>query len=75
MRKGWAVAAVLLGAVLTTPVARAQVGNSPNTLKLAKRESSPKARIADMAWLAGRWVGEFMGGKGEEVFAPPQGAR
>ena len=73
MRKGWAVAAVLLGAVLATPAARAQVGNTPNTLKLAKTESSPKARIADMAWLTGRWVGDFMGGKGEEVFAPPQG--
>ncbi len=73
MRSGWAVAAVFLGVVFGAPGARAQVTNTPNTLKLAKTESSPKARIADVAWLAGRWTGDFMGGKGEEVFAPPQG--
>ena len=28
------------------------------------------AGLADVAWLTGRWVGEFMGGRGEEVFAP-----
>ena len=73
MRSGSAVAAAFLGIFLAAPVARGQLANTPNTLKLGKTESSPRARIADVAWLAGRWVGDFMGGRGEEVFAPPQG--
>jgi hypothetical protein len=73
MRSGWAVAGLTLGLLWPAPAARAQAGSTPNTLKLEKSQSSPKARLEDVAWLTGRWVGEFMGGRGEEVFSPPEG--
>ena len=31
----------------------------------------PTFRIADLAWLAGRWTGEGFGGKVEETWSPP----
>jgi hypothetical protein len=31
--------------------------------------------IDDAAWLAGRWVGEGLGGQVEETWAPPQGGQ
>lgn len=33
----------------------------------------PAARIADVAWIAGYWVGEGMGGSIEDIFMPPGG--
>jgi hypothetical protein len=52
----------------------ASAGDSPsNTLKLDPRASPPKATIADMAWLQGRWVGTGLGGTVEEVWTPPSG--
>jgi hypothetical protein len=56
MRSGRTVGAVVLALLGAASAARAQVGNTPNTLKLEKSERSP-----------------FMGGRGEEVFAPPEG--
>lgn len=34
---------------------------------------SPPARIDAVAWLAGRWVGEGLGGFNEETWNPPRG--
>lgn len=31
------------------------------------------ARVEDMAWLAGRWTGDGMGGWSEKMWAPPKG--
>ena len=31
---------------------------------------SPAARIEDISWLAGRWIGEGLGGVAEDVIAP-----
>ena len=42
---------------------------------LADGEVSPPATIDDIAWLAGRWVGEGLGGKIEEVIAPAEGGQ
>lgn len=36
---------------------------------------SPPAQIGDIAWLAGRWVGEGLGGTAEDVIAPPSGGQ
>ena len=36
---------------------------------------SPSAVIGDIAWLAGRWVGEGLGGSAEDVIAPPSGGQ
>ncbi len=40
---------------------------------LAAGAASPPARVEDVAWLAGRWVGEGLGGCSEENLAPPVG--
>lgn len=38
--------------------------------------ASPRnATIDDAAWLAGRWVGEGLGGQVEEVWSPPAGGQ
>jgi hypothetical protein len=42
-----------------------------NTLKLTPGQASPRATIADMAWLAGHWTGEGLGGRSEEIWSPP----
>jgi hypothetical protein len=33
----------------------------------------PQATTADMAWLAGRWTGDGLGGRVEEIWSPPDG--
>jgi ABC-type dipeptide/oligopeptide/nickel transport system permease subunit len=43
------------------------------TRSLARGETSPPATLADVAWIAGRWVGEGFDAKVEEVLSPPQG--
>jgi hypothetical protein len=50
-----------------------QVRNTDNTLKLADGQASEKATAADMAWLAGSWVGTGLGGVSEETWSKPSG--
>lgn len=38
---------------------------------LADGALSPPARVEDVAWLEGRWIGEGLGGCSEENMAPP----
>jgi hypothetical protein len=33
----------------------------------------PAATIEEMAWLAGRWTGDGLGGRTEEIWSPPDG--
>src|SRR5688572_22036134 len=63
-------AAFILFFVLCVP-GYAQIKNTENTLKLAEGQTGEKAVIADMAWLAGSWSGEGLGGISEEVWGPP----
>ncbi|MBU1310393.1 MAG: hypothetical protein KKE30_12795 [Gammaproteobacteria bacterium] len=41
------------------------------TLTLAPGQTSPKASIGQLSWLAGHWRGEALGGVVEEQWAPP----
>jgi hypothetical protein len=41
------------------------------TMTLAPGQSSPKASIEQLSWLAGHWRGEALGGVVEELWAPP----
>jgi len=59
-------------ALLAAP-ARAQVKVTDHTFKLGAGAKSPPATIADMAWLAGRWTGEALGGISEEIWSAPRG--
>lgn len=47
--------------------------NTPNTLKLKEGVKSPDAKITDMDWYVGRWVGKGFGGDLEENFGPAMG--
>ena len=40
-------------------------------MKLENEAASPPAVIGDIAWLAGHWKGEGLGGEAEDVIAPP----
>ena len=48
--------------------------NAQNTLSLKQGQSSPEASINDVAWIAGHWRGQAMGGFTEEIWSPPLGA-
>lgn len=50
-----------------------QIKNTENTLKLADGQTGEKAVIADIAWLAGNWIGTGLGGVSEEVWSKPNG--
>ena len=47
--------------------------NTPNTLKLKEGAKSPDAKIGDLDWYVGRWVGKGFGGDLEENFGPAMG--
>lgn len=55
------------------PAAQAPAGPTANTLSLPEGDARPAARVADVAWLAGRWVGEGLGGSIDEVWSEPAG--
>ncbi len=44
-----------------------------NTLQYNESDGSPKATILEVAWIAGHWIGEAMGGQIEEVWTPSLG--
>lgn len=44
-----------------------------NTLSLKDGQTSPEASVEDVAWIAGHWRGEAMGGLTEEIWSPPLG--
>jgi hypothetical protein len=58
--------------VLAAAVASAQEPNTENTVRLANGAASPPATITDMAWLAGHWTGDGLGGQVEEIWSGPQ---
>ncbi len=43
------------------------------TPALVSAEPAPPPTVDDLSWMVGRWVGEGLGGKIEEVFLPPLG--
>ena len=47
--------------------------DTPNTTRLAAGDPRPAARVADLAWLAGKWHGEGLGGTVDEVWSEPAG--
>ena len=66
------VAVIFVLFILYFP-ASAQVKSTENTLKLAEGQTGGKATLADMAWLAGNWTGEGLGGMSEELWSKPAG--
>ena len=48
-------------------------GKTANTLSSSEGMPRPPAKVADLAWLAGRWTGEGLGGQIEEAWSAPDG--
>lgn len=46
---------------------------TPNVMSLEPDGESPAAGIEDVAWIAGSWRAESLGGVAEEVWSPPGG--
>lgn len=69
-----AVACALFISVLErTGAGQATDPGSPNTLSVDEQFVSPAATIRDMAWIAGSWRGQALGGEFEETWNPPLG--
>src|SRR5690554_3102710 len=68
MRK--TLSAILLFFYLTA-AASAQSIYTEHTLRLDSLLNVPKAKINDVSWLSGNWVGEAFGGLGEEIWSDP----
>jgi hypothetical protein len=54
--------------LLAAATAPGQQQFTENTVRLAEGAASPPATLGGMAWLAGSWRGEGLGGQVEEVF-------
>lgn len=48
--------------------------SAQETLQLKEGESSPKASLSQVAWIAGQWTGEAFGGTAEEIWSKPLGS-
>lgn len=44
-----------------------------NTVSFEEGGTSPKAKLSEVAWIAGHWKGEAFGGIIEEIWSPPLG--
>ncbi len=62
------IAVILVGVSAPAP---SQSPLTERTLRLDDDAKPGAATLADLAWLTGRWVGEGLGGRLEESWAPP----
>jgi hypothetical protein len=65
--------AILLCMLLLPRLVPAQSLQTPNTLTLDESAARPKATLADVKLLVGRWKGGFLGSTAEEVWLPAAG--
>lgn len=52
-------------------IAAMAAGGELEVRTLVEGAASPLAKIEDLAWLEGRWIGEGLGGCAEESLSPP----
>lgn len=71
-RKQW-VAILLAGTVGIASTGWAGEGGFVETRTAVDGQAPPVASIDELAWLAGSWVGEGLGGTAREVYSPPMG--
>lgn len=62
---------VAAAAVVAAAQSPADQGATPNTLTLKEGAPRTPAKVTDLAWLAGRWTGEGLGGRVEEAWSEP----
>lgn len=68
MRLGFAIAALAVALIMPSFASPPGAASADSGAKAP----SPAARIADVAWLAGYWKGEGLGGEVEDVWLPPR---
>lgn len=74
MTRAAALAILSVWTGLTAGIASAASPSAPAPASApASAEAAPRASLADFAWLAGRWLGEGLGGIAEEVWLPESG--
>jgi hypothetical protein len=71
VRKQYCFASTIL-IVALFGLSGAQERLTERTFKLSAGQQSPPATIADIAWLAGHWTGDGLGGVSEEMWTPPR---
>ena len=62
------ITGLLLGFLVASVAAMAQAANSAHTLKLEAGTPRPPAKLIDVAWLEGHWIGTGFDAKIEEVW-------
>ena len=73
MTRAAALATLALLTGLAADASLASAASSPPPPPPATAEAAPRTSLADLAWLAGRWVGVGLGGIAEEVWLPESG--
>ena len=53
------------------PQTASDQGTTPNTLRLKEGDPRMPAKVSDLAWLSGRWTGDGLGGRVDEVWSEP----
>jgi len=71
--RGPTSALALLCATLVAASGSAQEKLTEHTFTHSPGTPAPSAKVEDMAWMAGHWVGEALGGTVEEIWSPPRG--
>ena len=72
MRNARTLGVMVAACLLAAATASAQQQITENTVRLADGAASPPATLGGMAWLAGSWTGEGLGGQVEEIWSPAQ---
>ena len=70
MTSRWGVPVLLLGVLLGGSV-WAQSPRTEHTFQLDDPANQPSAKLNDVSWLVGNWVGTAFGAQIEEVWNPP----
>ena len=72
MRSVRTLGLMVMVCLLAAATAPGQQRITENTVRLAEGAASPPATLGGMAWLAGSWTGEGLGGQVEEIWSPAQ---
>ncbi|MGD8319837.1 MAG: DUF6265 family protein [Gemmatimonadota bacterium] len=64
---------MVMACILLPHAAPAQEPLTEHTLRADRSPNPPPATLSSVAWLAGHWKGEGLGGVAEETWLPPAG--
>lgn len=70
MRNEWIWIGLLAAWASTATAAAQEESLFPNTRTEGEDGHAPQAKIEQLAWMAGHWIGEGLGGVCEEVWSP-----